>query len=156
MELYGAEARPTAEYVYPVEKAFAASTDPNVPADNGVTSLVWVQHLLAGYDLLVLERAFAAGVGNDVNIYLVQFADATDVRDVEALPSPYTGRTASKTLLANISALGVKPDNLEALALGPRLPNGNLTLIVMADDNFNATGAMPQINQFVALEIAAR
>lgn len=155
IELDGAEARPTAEYVYAADKAFAASTDPNNPADNGVTSLVWVQHLIPGYDLLALERAFAAGVGNGVNIYLVQLADATDVRDVDALPSPYTGRTASKTLLANVGALGVRPDNLEALALGPRLPNGNLSLIAMSDDNFNATGGLPQINQFVALEIAA-
>jgi hypothetical protein len=155
MELYGAEARPTAEYVYPVEKTFAASTDPNVLADNGLTSLVWVQHLIPGYDLLALERAFAAGVGNDVNIYLVRLADATDVRDVEELPSPFTERTASKTLVANLGALGVRPDNLEALALGPRLPNGNLSLIVMADDNFNAAGAMPQINQLIALELAA-
>lgn len=155
MELYDAEARPTAEYVYPVEKAFAASTDPNVPADNGVTSLVWVQHLLPGYDLLVLERAFAAGVGNDVNVYLVSLADATDVRDVDALPAPYTGRPASKSLLANVSVLGIKPDNLEALALGPRLTNGSLSLIVMADDNFSAAGGSPQINQFIALEIQA-
>ena len=156
MELYGAEGRPTAEYVYPVEKVFAASTDPNVPADNGVTSLVWVQHLIPGYDLLALERAFALGVGNDVNIYLVQLADATDVRDVEALPLPYTGRTVSKTLVANIGALGIKPDNLEALALGPRLPNGNLSLIVMADDNFSAAGPSPQINQLILFEISTR
>ncbi len=155
MELYGAEGRPTAEYVYPVDKVFAASTDANVPADNGVTSLVWVQHLLPGYDLLALERAFALGAGNDVNLYLVQLADATDVRDVDALPAPYTGRAVSKTLLANIGALGVKPDNLEALVLGPRLPNGNLSAIVMADDNFSAAGGSPQVNQFVALEIEA-
>ena len=155
LELYDAEARPTAEYVYPVEKAFAASTDPNAPADNGVTSLLWVEHLLPGYDLLVLERAYAAGVGNDVNIYLVSLADATDVRDVDALPAPYTGRPASKALLANITLLGVKSDNLEALALGPRLTNGSLSLIVMADDNFSAAGGSPQINQFIALEIQA-
>jgi hypothetical protein len=85
----------------------------------------------------------------------VQLADATDVRDVDSLPTPYTGRPASKSLLANIGALGVKPDNLEALVLGPRLPNGNLSLIVMADDNFSAAGTSPQINQFIALEIAA-
>ena len=155
LEPYGAGARPTAEYVYPVEKAFAASTDPSSPSDNGLTALVWVQHLLPGYDLLVLERAFAAGVGNDVNVYLAQLADATDVRDVDALPSPYGGRVVRKTLVANITALGVKPDNLEAMTLGPRLPNGNLSLIVMADDNFSAAGSSPQVNQFILLEIEA-
>lgn len=154
LELYGAETRPTAEYVYPVEKVFAASTDPNVPSDNGVTSLVWVRHLLP-YDLLVLERAFALGSGNEVNVFGVNLDDATDVRDVPSLPAPYTGRFAKKTLLANMKALGVTPDNLEALALGPRLPNGNLSLIVLSDDNFSAAGGTPQVNQFVLLEIAA-
>jgi hypothetical protein len=154
LELYGAEGRPSAEYVYSVDKAFAASVDPNIPSDNGLTSLVWVQHLLPGYDLLALERAFASGVGNDVNLYLVQLADATDVRDVDALPQPFAGRAATKTLLANIGTLGVKADNLEALAFGPRLPNGHLSLIVMSDDNFSAAGA-PQINQFILLEIRA-
>ncbi len=38
------EAAPTAEYVYAVEKAFAASTDPNSPADNGVSAMLWVRH----------------------------------------------------------------------------------------------------------------
>ena len=152
-ELYGAEWRPTAEYVYPVDKAFAASTVPNVPEDVGVSALLWVRHVLPQYDVLTLERAFAAGVGNDVNLHLVQLGDATDVRDVDALPAPYTGRFASKTLLANMTALGVKPDNLEALAFGPRLPNGNLSLLVMSDDNFSASGS-PQVNQFIALEMA--
>ncbi len=50
-----------------------------------------------------MERAFATGVGNDVNIYGVGWTDATDVRDVEALPAPYTGRAATKTLLANMA-----------------------------------------------------
>ncbi|MFN8635895.1 MAG: esterase-like activity of phytase family protein [Chloroflexota bacterium] len=154
MERYGADYRPTSEYVYAVEKVFAASTDPNIPADNGVSAMVWIRHVLPQYDLLTLERAFATGVGNDVNVYGVQLEDATDVRDLDALPSPFTGRTARKTLLANVSALGVKPDNLESLALGPRLPNGHQTLILLSDDNFSAAGA-PQINQFILLEIDA-
>ena len=41
------------------------------------------------------------------------------------------------------------------MALGPRLPNGNLSLIVMSDDNFSAAGSSPQINQFIALELTA-
>ena len=154
MELYGVESRATAEYVYGVEKAFAASSDPNVPADNGASALLWARHVLPRYDLLVLERAYAAGVGNDVNIYGVVLDDATDVRDLDALPSPYMGRLVRKTLLASLTALGVRPDNLEAMALGPRLANGNPSLLLMSDDNFSAAGS-PQINQFVLLEIVA-
>jgi len=154
-ERYGDEVRPTAEYVYQVAPTFAASTDPAVPADNGVSALLWVRHVLPQYDLLTLERAFAAGVGNDVNIYGVTLDDATDVRDVDALPQPFTGRTARKVLLGNLTALGVQSDNLESITLGPRLPNGNPSLLLMSDDNFSAAGGSPQINQFILLEIAA-
>jgi hypothetical protein len=104
-----------------------------------------------------MERAFAAGVGNDVNLYGVSLDGATDVRDLNALPAPpaqFEGQTVKKTLLANVTASGVKPDNLEGLALGPRLPNGHQTLLLMSDDNFSAAGTSPQINQFLLFEIA--
>jgi len=59
-----------------------------------------------------------------------------------------------KTRLANMAELGIAADNLEALALGPRLPNGKPSLIVMSDDNFSAS-VPPQVNQFILLEIDA-
>jgi hypothetical protein len=153
LDLSGAEATPAAEVVYPVEKVFAASTNPNTPSDNGVSAMLWVKDALPQYDLLLMERAFAAGVGNDVNLYGVSLDGATDVRDLDALPEPFAGQPIKKTLLANVTSLGVKPDNLEAVALGPRLPNGRQSLLVMSDDNFSAAGNSPQINQFLLFEI---
>jgi hypothetical protein len=152
MELYGLEGRPTGEFVYPVEKIFATPVPADQFGDNGISAMMWVRDLLPEYDLLVMERSFATGVGNDVNVYGVTLEDATDVRDVEALPYPYTGRFAKKTLLVNMGAVGVKADNLEALAVGPRLPNGKPSLIVMSDDNFSSFEP-PQVNQFLLFEI---
>jgi hypothetical protein len=154
MERYGAELRASSEYVYAVEPVFATSTNPAVPADNGVSAMLWVRHVLPQYDLLVLERAFAVGAGNDVNIYGVALDDATDVWDVETLPQPFTDRTARKVLLGNLTALGVQPDNLESIVLGPPQANGNPSLLLMSDDNFSGSGS-PQVNQFILLEIAA-
>lgn len=154
LERYEAGERPTSEYVYQVEPAFAASLDPNQVADNGVTALVWIRPVLPQFDLLTVERAYAAGVGNDVNLYGVALADATDVRDVEALPQPFTGRPVRKMLLGNLTALGVRPDNIEAAVFGPRLPNGRQSLLLMSDDNFSAAGSQ-QMNQFVLLEFTA-
>ena len=154
MDLRGADATPAAEYVYPVEKVFAASTNPSTPSDNGVSAMLWVHDALPKYDLLLMDRAFGAGIGNDVNLYGVSLDSATDVRDTDALPDPFTGQAVKKTLLANVTASGVKPDNLEAVALGPRLPNGHQTLLVMSDDNFSAAGS-PQINQLLLFEIDA-
>ena len=153
-ELDGTEARPSGEFVYTADRIFAEPRPSDQFADNGVTSLLWVRHLLPDYDLLVLERGFATGVGNDVSIYGVTLTDATDVSTGDALPSPFDGRVASKTRLANMAELGISADNLEALALGPRLPSGKPSLIVMSDDNFSAF-VPPQVNQFLLFEIDA-
>jgi hypothetical protein len=96
-----------------------------------------------------MERAFVTGVGNDVNLYCVRAGDAQDVSDLAALPRPFTGRGTDKMLLANISALGVTPDNLEGLTLGPKLADGRTALIVISDDNFSST----QVGQFLLFEI---
>jgi hypothetical protein len=84
-----------------------------------------------------------------VNLYGVTLAGAEDVAGLDELPVPFTGRTVTKTLLANITRLGANPDNLEAMVFGPRLPNGRPSLILMADNNFSDT----QRNQFLLLEL---
>jgi len=40
-------------------------------------------------------------------------------------------------------------DNVEGMCFGPKLPNGNLTLVVVSDDNFNPS----QVTQFIAFEV---
>ena len=59
-----------------------------------------------------------------------------------------------KRLLLDFADLGLVPDNLEGLALGPTLPDGRLPLIVVSDNNFNPD----QETQFVllVLELAQR
>ena len=42
-------------------------------------------------------------------------------------------------------------DNIEGITLGPKLSNGNQSLILVADDNFQVYGK--QLNQFLLLEI---
>ena len=91
----GPEPRPSSEYVYTTERISAAPQPADQFADNGVTALLWVRHLLPEYDLLVLERSFSTGVGNDVDIFGITLTDATDVSDIDALPSPYGGRAAT-------------------------------------------------------------
>jgi LPXTG-motif cell wall-anchored protein len=38
------------------------------------------------------------------------------------------------------------------MTLGPRLPNGNPTLLLISDDNFSNAGSV-QINQFILFEV---
>ena len=142
-----------AEYAYVTEPIFAAPLD--TYADNGVTAMVYIKHILPEYDLLVVERAYVSGVGNDIKVFGVKLAGADDVKDLQALSFPFTGSAVEKTLLLRISAIPeysdipVVPDNIEAICLGPVLPSGHPSLILASDNNFNPH----QRNLFLAFEI---
>jgi hypothetical protein len=113
--------------------------------------LLAIRHLLPGFDLLVLERSFVAGAGNEVGLFGVSLTGAQDVAGLADLPDPFPGRTATKTPLLSLRRAGLAPDNLEAMALGPRLPNGRASLLLLSDDNLSAT----QRNQFLLFELDA-
>ena len=142
-----------AEYAYVTEPIFTAPKE--TAADNGVSAMLYAKAIWPSYDLFVVERAFASGVGNDVKIFGVRLRGADDVKDVMALSSPFTGKPVSKTLLARFSSLkgvssfSLRPDNLESIAAGPKLSSGGQTLILASDNNFSTD----QTNQFVAIEI---
>jgi hypothetical protein len=53
-------------------------------------------------------------------------------------------------LLANFEEdLGIVPDNVEGMALGPVLPDGRQILILVSDNNFSQS----QVTQFIALAL---
>ena len=58
--------------------------------------------------LLALERSFAAGVGNQVNLYYADLSGATDVRSIESLAQEHSATvvTAEKSLALDLSTLG--------------------------------------------------
>ena len=131
--------RPGAEVVYRTEPIFARPEPSTAAADNGVSAMVWIRHVLPQFDVLVMERSFVTGIGNGVRIFGVSLSNAQDVSGLAALPSPFAGQRAAKTLLLDLRQAGIVPDNLEAMTLGPRLPNGRPSLIVLTDDNASAT-----------------
>jgi hypothetical protein len=97
--------------------------------------------------LLSLEREYVEGFGNEVQLFLVDTAGATDVSGLESLAA--TGWTpVRKTLLFDFGS-AFEPDNLEGMAFGPELPDGDRTLVVVSDDNFESD----QVTQIVALRL---
>jgi hypothetical protein len=114
-------------------------------SDNGVPEIL----MLDAFRMLVLERSYSPGVGNSIRVYLIDTRDGSDVLNVASLKSGrYT--PVSKRLLLNFDTLGLKKlDNTEAVSFGPRLPNGNRTLVFVSDDNFRKS----QITQFLAFEL---
>ena len=140
-----ADQRVYREVVYPVEAIPAAPRPASGDADNGLVDLSALDGI--GLDgegtLLALERSYAQGVGNTVRLYRVNTQDATDVRGVDALIGHEGVIPVAKELLVDFGELGrtmgVVPDNLEGMALGPQLADGRWLLLVVSDNNFNAS-----------------
>ena len=133
-----------AQYAYPLDPVQAAS--PVGANDNGVSEIL----ALDDHRLLVLERSAAKGVDGrysyHIRLYLADLAKAQDISTVESLAKTPV-RPVEKRLLLNFDSLGVRIDNLEAMAWGPRLKDGGRTLVLAADDNYDAN----QTNQILVL-----
>lgn len=121
-----------------------ASLTPAGLMDNGVSE-IW---MASETGMLVLERAWAYGMGNSLRLYWIDTDDADDVLGMPSLAGT-TFKPADKVLLLDFAKAGLpRLDNTEGMTRGPTLPNGNPTLVFVSDDNFNSS----QITQFVAFE----
>jgi len=140
------------EFVYEVGPV----PDAPVPADafrtNGLVELLALDN---NGTLLALERAFSVGKGNSVKLYEVLSQGALDVIDELSLfreeeDEPFEiDPVVSKRLLLDLGELAITLDNLEGMTLGPRLPDGRQSLILVSDSNFSDT----QFTQFLAFAI---
>lgn len=137
------------QFAYPLDPIPAAPTGGKRRADNGVSEILAVDDVT----LLVIERA-----GYEVDEFVFKFAvriyetKASGATDVANLPSLMGARLVpmSKRLVIDLNQAGLgEIDNIEAAAWGPRLRNGNRTLVLASDDNFSAN----QVNQFIAFEV---
>ena len=137
----------TAEYVYQNDPLAVA---PNPSTNFGVNGLVELLGI-GGSRYLAVERSFtvgAPGTGYSIKLFTIDLNGATNVLGTPALSgASYTA--VSKTLLLDLATLGLPLDNIEGVTFGKRLSNGDRTLILVADDNFNPT----QIQQFLAFRV---
>lgn len=123
---------------------------------NGVTAILEYQR----DQFLVMERGFSAGYGSHgfrVLLYLADARNADSTLEIERLKKKDLDLThAHKELIFDFNSIRKKlsrrsVDNLEGMAFGPRLPNGNRTLILISDNNFNRV--MKQMNQVILMEV---
>jgi hypothetical protein len=115
---------------------------PGSYADNGVSEVLMIDEAR----MLVLERAYASGVGNSLRLYEIDTRAGSDTLALERL-TPENHRPAPKQLVADFAALGLsRLDNTEGLCWGPDLPDGRRLLVAVSDDNFNPL----QVTQFAA------
>jgi len=107
---------------------------------------------------LFIERAYASGHkngGNTVKIFLVDASNASDISKIKSLKNA-NYIPATKTLLFDFESIRSQltngiVDNIEGGTFGKKLANGNRTLIVVSDNNFNKFSK--QLNQIIVFEI---
>lgn len=145
--------RLVAEYLYPVDPVAAPTTLPGGISVAGLTELLALpEGAVPDASFLALERSFSLGVGFRLRLYRVRFTEAEEVTGVVSLPEAgLSPRTADKTLLLDFAEAGLPLDNYEALALGPRWPDGRRSLLVASDNNFSPA----QATYFLAFALPA-
>ncbi|RIX30717.1 esterase-like activity of phytase family protein [Amnibacterium setariae] len=132
---------PIAQYAYPLEPLFEPG---GATATNGVSDIA----ALGGGRFLVIERAFTTK--NKIRVYEADATRATDVLARDALGSaPLT--PMRKRLAVDLDAVRGLPrvDNVEGIAVGPRLPDGRRLVVLVSDDNFS-TSQVTQVIAFAA------
>jgi hypothetical protein len=125
------------QFVYWTDAIAEPPVPPTAFAVNGLVELL----PLDKDSLVAMERSFsvgAPGTGNTIRLYHVELGGADDVNgfDSLALLLP-TIEAAEKTLLLDLDALGIPLDNVEGMALGPDLPDGRRSLVLVSDNNFS-------------------
>jgi len=140
-----------------VENAYATDPAPHAVGDYGVADMA----AISNDELLVLERGWTRGSGNTARIYRVSTNDAAS----SCLANPALAADApvmTKKLVVDLAKLAVSGlpalkqpqdspllDNFEGLAIGPTLPDGRRTLLLVSDDN----GRTDQFARIVVLAV---
>ena len=129
-----ADKKSIAQYGYKLEPvAYAANPESDFKI-NGVPDIL----SLGNNRLLVIERSFSTGrTASTIKLFVADLAGASDISFV-TLKDNLSFTPTTKALLFNMDDLGIYIDNIEGVTFGPRLPNGNKTLLFIADNNFNS------------------
>ena len=125
------QAGPDREYVYPTEPVVAPSS---VFIVNGLVELLPLNDQF----LLAMERSFSVGAGNTIRIYRAALPGATDVSGVADIDTVPGLQPVRKTRLIRLpdTVQGQPLDNVEGMTLGPKLPDGRQSVILVSDNNF--------------------
>lgn len=116
-----------AEHAYPLD------LEPSGAVVHGLTELLVMDQ---GGHFLALERAFGLR-GFGVRLYQLATGGATDTSTIASLRGDLAGiAPIRKALVYDFAQAPFAVDNLEGMTLGPRLPDGSQSLLLVSDNNF--------------------
>lgn len=149
LSMAAGEPHVTRELIYEIAAVGRVANQPPGArvVDQGVSELT----VLPGGVLVAVERAFLRDPdtkrsANVIRVFRVDVDAADDVASAASLRDVPAARPVQKTLLADLSTFAPRLDpslkaleNFEAAAPGPPTADGRPTLLLMTDDNFNAS-----------------
>jgi hypothetical protein len=139
-----ATGQPLSQVVYNLDPLPAASPTGGA-AYNGVVEILAVDNTR----FLMLERAYAEGVGYSVRLYEMDLTGATSVLNTSSLVGA-TYAPTTKRLLIDFNALGLSGvGNIAGMGWGPTFANGERSLVFVSDDNFSSSSQ----TKFIALGV---
>lgn len=116
---------------------------------HGLTEILAIDQ---GGHFLSLERTFGTN-GMAVKLFQLSIGGATDTTRIDNFRGTLPGvQPIQKKLLLDLTQLGFRLYNLEGLTLGPVLPDGSRSLIVVSDNNF----APQEPTQFLLFRLSGR
>jgi hypothetical protein len=123
----------TAQYGYQLEPIAREPNPKGTFAVNGISAIQYY----GKNQLLVVERSYSTGTqACTVKIFLCDLKKATNVKNHPSLQNQKL-ELAFKKLVLNMDDLGIFIDNIEGLTFGPKLANGNPSIIFVSDNNFS-------------------
>ncbi len=139
------------QVAYPID-AIPVALAAGMSVDNGVSEMLAVDDRR----FLMVERTGVQGADGNykdyIRVYEMDVSNETDVRNTPSLKGA-SFTAATKRLVLDLTTLNLPQlDNIEGIAWGLKLANGHDSLVVVSDDNFNAT----QVTQFLAFDVTPR
>lgn len=123
----------TAQFGYKLEPI---ALEPNPKGSFAVNGVSAIQYF-GNNQLLVVERSYSTGKqACTVRVFLCDLQKATNVKNFASLQNQKLV-LLSKKLILNMDDLEVFIDNIEGITFGPKLANGNQSLIFVSDNNFS-------------------
>lgn len=129
------------EYAYELDKVQAEPVAGLVAGETGIVDIA----LFDQKNFLAMERSYLPLAKKSViKIFNAKITnDTTDIKNIESLKNQKIN-PIEKTLLLNLDEIIPKLskahpllDNIEGIVFGPKLPNGNQTVILVSDNNFS-------------------
>lgn len=124
-----------AQFAYETDPVPHPANPPGAFKINGISDIMQVGEK----KFIVIERAYSVGrVESDIRLFLADANEAENIAGNISLEQYPSSKPMKKKLLLDMNKeLEVEVFNVEGITWGPRLPNGNRSLVLVTDNNFN-------------------